>query len=146
VAISDAVIEKLRAKLPSAALDESTMHALVGVFVAAGADATLAGICDGKASLARLDAFAPREVWDRMVYLIDLWINAYARGSEIIVIGSPAVPVEEGGIRLKALLTMTLALEAAGVLRIGTVADGKKTQFAFTLVDRKRSTNPSLPR
>jgi WD40 repeat protein len=135
VSISDDVLEKLRAKLPSAGLDESLMHELVRIFIAAGAGPTLAALCDGNVSMARLDALAPRHVWERMVALINLWTNAFAGGSEIIVISSPPMPSEEGGIRFKELVAMALTLEAAGVLRIETVEAGKKMQFRFTLVD-----------
>jgi hypothetical protein len=144
VSISDDVLEKLRAKLPSAALDELLMHELVGVLVAAGAGPTLAALCDGSVSMARLDALAPRDVWDSMVALIDLWTNAFAGGSEIIVIASPAIPIEAGGIRGKALMAMALTLEAAGVLRIETVETGKKMQFRFTLVDALEGADATL--
>lgn len=133
--IGHVLVEKLRADLPRAARDEFSMHYTIGLFNEAGVGPTLAGLCDGKVSMARLDAAAPRAVWEKMVYLIDLWMNAFAGGSEVITIGSPAVSTEEDGVRHKALQTMALALEAAGVLRIDTVTEGKHTQFSFTLVD-----------
>lgn len=119
------------------------MHLMIGLFMQAGAGAALAALCNGPVSMARLDAVAPRAVWDKMVYLIDLWTNAFASGHEVLTIASPPLPIDDDVMRCHALQAMAAALEAAGVLRITTVKPGQHPQFLFALVDGPDVASPA---
>ncbi len=141
--MNDEALDNLRDRLNSPWFGACEAEEAVDALTSADVGATLAAMCGGTVDRERLFALAPRAAFERILSYLDLSMNTHAAGSELVVISSPATPIEESRKRFDACRTLADALISHGVVQVDVHPDNEDRAFTLRLADAQQPPPPA---
>jgi hypothetical protein len=141
--MNDEALDNLRHLLGSPWFGASEVGEVIDRLARADVMATLVALCGGTVDRERLFALAPRAAFEKIVSYLELSMNTHAAGSELVVISSPATPVEDARKRFEACRTLVDALIAHGVVHVDVHPDHEDGAFTLRLLDAQQPPPPA---